>query len=161
MKITPSAHPALFISTLVVMVLGYPGLEALGVKEPWSFMPFILCFVLLVFIVILDRQAKPAQKNHDPGREAEPQDGGGVSFFGALLRMGWRRQAKFLLFGVLGGAAGCVLVEKLEPLGVNPSVTTLAICAVLMIAFQLSGTSGPKVESGEDAPAEKREGPEK
>jgi hypothetical protein len=160
MKITPSTHPALFISALVVLVLGPPGLEALGVKEPWSFIPFILCFVLLVFIVILDRLAKPAQRDHGPGQEAELQDGGGVSFPGALLRMGWWRLAKFLLFGVLGGVLCYLLVEKLEALGVSPSLTALAICAVFMIQFQLSRASGPKVESGEDAPAGKQEGPE-
>ncbi|NRB28789.1 MAG: hypothetical protein HRU37_14055 [Roseibacillus sp.] len=161
MKITPSAHPALFISALVLMVLGHPGLEALGVKEPWSFIPFILSFVLLIFIVILDRQAKPAQRDHGPERETGPQDGDGVSFPGALLRMGWKRLAIFLLLGVLGAAGGHVLVEELGSLGVSPSVTTLAICAVLLIQFQLGGTSGPKVESGEDAPAGKREEPEK
>ena len=162
MKITPSRHPGLFISALVILAVGKPGLETLGVEEPWSFIPFYLCFVLLIFIVILDRQAKPALPGPGPARGAEPESAGtpggnGVSLPGALLRMGWRGQARLLLYGVLGAAAGYVLVEGLERLGVNPSVTTLAICAGLLIQFQLQGHPEPKDLNTNTAPNEEPE----
>lgn len=164
MKITRSKHTALFIAAMVILVAGRPALEALGVGELLSYIPFFLVFILLIIILILDRRVKPAPPGSEGAPATEPEDSGmsskkGLSLPAALLQMSWMSRIRLIVLGAVAAAIGYALIDGLERLDVSREVTTLGICALLLIQFQLGGRSKPEDPDPESSPEEEPEEP--